>query len=190
MSITLDGPKVETTLKPVVMPTLELRMHLLNEVLTHFGEDANNIRIALEGFRDGVINGVSIKGIDHTGYVQDEARLWFDEIATERRHSLDTLGGKRSVTESLSRSLAHAIMFSVNRFKARGLARYYYYYFPPHVNANRAQADAVRARFGLTAGGSSHSYAPGYAPRRLVHVSPGCDRGTHFAHDTAHPTTR
>lgn len=173
-TLELEPPKVVTSLQP--MPVLTFRTGVLAETLNVFGMDANNIRIAQEGYADGLIYAVSIKGIGADGYIADEAMLVFDRIVGSPTITADTYGGKRSLTEAISRVLAQRIVYSANLMRRKGLRLHFYFHFTAH-----ADNAATCARFGLTSG-NSHFYAPGMAPRQLFKVTPAADRGTHFAH--------
>lgn len=174
-TITLDPPKPVTTLKPTVVPQLTVRATILGDSLNAFGMQANEIRIAQDGFAEGLIHAVSIKGLDANGYVADEAVLRFDAIKQEAQMTVDMSGG-RSMTEAVSRLLARHIVYSADLMKRKGLRITFMYWFPSHVNAAMACA-----RFGLSPG-FSPGYAPGHAPRQLFSVTPGADTGVHFAH--------
>lgn len=173
-TLTLDPPKVVTTLQPI--PIVTFRATVLGETLNAFGMDANNIRIAQEGYADGLIYAVTMKGIGHDGYIADEAVLVFAQIVKDANITVDTYGGKRSMTEAISRVLAQHIVYSASLMKRKGLRVEFFYWFTNHANQ-----DATRARFNLHTG-TNYSYAPGCAPRQLFKVTPGGDKGTTFSH--------
>ena len=172
---TLEPPKPVTTLKPTVVPQLTVRATILGDALNAYGMHAKDIRVAQEGFAEGLINAVSIKGLDAAGFVADEAVLRFDAIQKEAQMTVDMSGG-RSMTEAVSRILARHIVYSADLMKRKGLRITFYYWFPAHVNTMMACA-----RFGLNPG-YSPGYAPGHGPRQLFSVTPGADKGVHFAH--------
>jgi hypothetical protein len=180
-TLTLAPPKPVTTLQ--YMPVLTVRTGTLGETLNAFGMDAPNIRIAQEGYADGLIYAVSMKGIGHDGYIVDQATLTFDRIVKAANIPVDTFGGKRSTTEAISRVLAHAIVYSSGLMKRKGLRVWFYYWF----TAGTDHA-ATRARFNIHSG-DKHTYAPNMAPRLLFEVTPAADTGTHFAHYQATRTT-
>lgn len=182
MTMTLAPPKPVTGLKPTVVPQLTARATVLGDVLNAFGMPPDQIRIAQEGYADGLIVAMTIQGSGYDGYVVDEAKLSFDTIVGNPTITVDTSGG-RSMTEAISRALAHAIMYSVNTMRRKGLRLAYWYHFAPHANASM-----VRARFGLATGTYGH-YAPGFAPRQVLHVTPGLDTGIHFGHYTSRRIT-
>lgn len=179
-TVTLDPPKPVTTLEPTVVPQLTMRATILGDTLNAFGMHADEIRIAQDGFAEGLINAVHIKGLDAHGYVADEAVLRFDAIQREVNMTVDMSDG-RSMTEAISRQLARHIVYSADLMKRKGLRITFTYRFPGHVNTEQ-----VFARFNLVAG-APQAYAPGYAPRRIFSVTPGADKGVHFAHYQSRP---
>lgn len=178
MTVTLEPPKPVTELQATVIPQLTARATVLGDVLNAFGAHADDIRIAQEGFANGDFNAVTIRGLDHNGYVADEARLLFDEIKRQANITVNLSGG-RSMTEAISRQLAQAVMYSVNTMKRKGLSIRFVYWFKPHVNTVQTQA-----RYNLSDAPAA-AYAPGHGPRRMFEVTPGLDNGIHYAHYTA-----
>jgi hypothetical protein len=175
MTVTLDPPRPVTQLQATVVPQLTARATVLGDLLNAFGMDPDQIRIAQQGYADGAIIALTVRGIGYDGFVADEATLRFDEIVRDATISVDMSGG-RSMTEAISRVLAHAIMYSVTTMKRKGLRITYWYHFAPH-----APLEQTRARYGLQAG-TMESYAPGHGPRRLFEITPGADSGIHYAH--------
>lgn len=172
---TLEAPKPVTSLKATVVTQLNVRATILGDTLNAFGLHEDQIRIAHEGFADGLISGVTIYGLNGQGHVEDEAALWFDAIRKEVSLSLDLSNG-RSLTEAVSRQLARHIVFSAETMKRKRLTIQFSYWFSAHANH-----EAACARYGLVPS-SGFSYAPGHGRRRLFQVTPGADTGIHYAH--------
>lgn len=181
-TLTLEPPKLAPPiLKPTVIPLSIVRCTMIGDLMTNFGLDDNQTRIAQQGYADGLLSGLTIKGLDASGYVQDEATLMFADLAAEINVTVDVSGG-RSMIEAVSRKLAHGVAFSVQRMKRRGLRITVTYHL-----SSKGMGDyhGTCNRLGLSAGGGGSTYAPGYAGRTLFTISPGLDRGTTYSHITA-----
>lgn len=182
MTVTLDAPRPVTQLQPTVVPLLTARATILGDFLNAFGMDPEQIRIAQQGYADGFIVAMTVRGINYDGYVADEAMLRFDDIVRDATISIDMSGG-RSMTEAISRVLAHAVMYSVTTMKRKGLRIAYWFHLAAH-----APTEQTFARYGLH-GGAMENYAPGHAPRRLFEITPGANSGIHYAHYVSRRTT-
>lgn len=183
MITSLAPPKPVTTLKQIVIPQLQMRAGLLNDMLQNFGMPAEYAQPAVQGYVDGHINGVTVKGIGSNGYVQDHATLDLGTPTSDHEISLDLANG-RSLTEAVSRKLAHGLSYSIATMQRKGLSLVYTYHLTPHVLSNPALRQSVYARLGLS-DSPSHGYQPGYAPREVFAITPGLDSGVRYSHHTA-----
>jgi hypothetical protein len=171
-------------LKTTVIPRSLMRATVLGDVMKNFGANDSIIRTAQEGFANGHICGLRVKGRDHTKYVRDEAYLDFDELATDDNVQVDVSGG-RSMIEAVSIKFAHSVAYSVDLMRRKGLAIDFSYQFRPHVWSDPALFQSTLARYGLKPIDSNAEYEPGTAMRTLFTVQPGFDRGMSYSHATS-----
>ncbi len=179
-------PTVELApkLKATVIPTSLMRATCLGDFLKNFGASDETIRIAQQGYAEGRIAGLTIKGISHDGHIEDEATLLFDQLVTDPQISVDVSSG-RSMIEAVSSRFGHAVAYSVATMKRKGLRLQYFWHLTPRVNADPDLFQATCAHFNLVSGGTDPTYRPGHAPRRLFEIRPGLDKGTSYSHSTA-----
>lgn len=164
-------------LTPTVIPRSLVRATVLGDVIANFGLPPDVAELAQRGFLAGDIDGISIHGIDSHGYVRDTARLSFDDLTRDDDIEVDTRGG-RSMIEALSVRLAHTVSYSIATMRRKGLTLAWVY----HLRPGRQDAQ-VMARYGLRPS-APLTYAPGAAPREVVAVRPGSDRGIRYSHAT------
>ena len=147
------------------------------------GATDDQLRIAQQGFAEGLMKGVTIRGLDAAGFVRESARLDFQDITNDDNLTLDTSKGQ-AMTEALSVHLAKAVEYSVGTMQRKGLATSFVFHFKPHVATDPAVFEATLARFGL-APSSDPGTPPGTALRAVVKVVPGRDAGITYSHFTA-----
>lgn len=186
-TITLEPPKVQTSLVPVTKPKLELRLHILEEILTHMNADRNTIELACAGLKDGFLEAIVIKGRDANGYLRDEVTLSFDELLKNDPVTFNMLPNQ-SITEAACLKLARFVEYSAATMRRKGLALHFVYRFRPHVRGNPVAYADLCARFGLS---DAHEPGcpPGMALRQIYRVSPGIDRGIRMTHASAWRTS-
>ena len=155
--------------------------------MKNFGATDNDIRIAQEGFANGHICGLAVKGRDHTNYVRDEAFLNFDHLTQDDNVDIDVSGG-RSMIEAVSLKFAYGVAYSVNLMRRKGLRVTLHYHFRPHTWADPAKYQSLLARYGLVPGNDSQDYEPGTAMRRIFEINPGLDKGISYSHATCRRT--
>lgn len=175
-------PQVQ--LKTTVIPTSLMRLAVLGDVMKNFGATDEQIRIAQQGLADGLMDRLTVNGRDGSGYIQDQVTLHFEQLARDVDLSLDG-GGGRSMIEAVSLKLAHAVLYSVSLMRRKGLAISFLYGFTPKVSGDPRTLDQTLMRFGLQPCGEWEGFAPGYGPRQLFSITPGRDRGMHYAHVAA-----
>lgn len=178
---------VRTNLKATVIPTSLMRATILGNFMKNFDFPDDTIAICQQGYADGLIAGVTIKGLAYDGHIEDEATLLFDELVHDVEVSVDISSG-RSMIEAASVKLAHAVSYSIATMKRKGLSLSFSIHFTPRVNADAALAEQVCARFNLVYSRINPTYRPGYGPRRLFEVRPGLDKGIRYSHSSARRT--
>ena len=168
----------QLNLKTTPVPLSTARVVLIGDLLKNFDASDNNIRIAQQGHTEGLFDRTIVLGLDHHGYVQEEAVLQFEELIDDIKLSLDTASG-RSMFELLNPRMAATLRYSIDTFKRLGLRPSFVFHWSARAHANPNLIADAQARFGLSPA-PMPTYAPGYAARRYVSITPGLDKGTHF----------
>jgi hypothetical protein len=168
------------TLKTTVIPRSIMRATVLGDLMANFGATPDIIRTTQQGYADGLMTGVIVKGRDNSNYVREEVYLDFASIDADDKVSVDVSDG-RSMIEAVSIKLARAVSYSVDMMKRRGLRIEFAYRMSPRVNADPELFQSTLSRFGLFVSGSN-DYEPGTAMRQLFSVSPGFDKGISYSH--------
>lgn len=168
-------------LKATVLPLSVVRTALLGDLMKNFGADDEQIRIAQQGFAEHLLMGVIVIGMDANGVTQDHVELDFEKLRADTTITVDTSGG-RSMIEALSVKLAHAVAYSVEAMRRKGLTISFRYHFMPAVWNDLAKRHAMLARFNLMSHDDNLGYFPGTGPRLLFSVKPGADSGTRYSH--------
>lgn len=183
MNMHLAPPKPVTNLKATVIPLSMVRTTIIGDLMQNFGLSDSETRIAQQGYVEGLLSGLTIDGLDSAGFIQDQAKLMFADLASDPNVTVDVSNG-RSMIEAVSRKLAHGVSYSVTLMKRKGLRINVTYHLS---SKGLADVGGTFNRLGLTSAGS-HGYAPGYAGRTLFSITPGMDRGTTYSHSTAYRT--
>lgn len=178
-------PTVRTNLKATVIPRSLMRATVLGDLLKNFGVPDDAIRICQQGFAEGLIVGVTIKGIAHDGRPEDQATLIFDQLVDDDKMSFDLSGG-RSMIEALSVKLAHAVSYSVATMRRKGLRLRFTYHFAMGVSAQSPTFENACSRFNLTPVNESLNDNLGSNMRQVFEIRPGRDKGIAYSHATAH----
>ncbi|MCH9808482.1 MAG: hypothetical protein K0U74_12175 [Alphaproteobacteria bacterium] len=181
--------KPRPNLKATVIPKSLMRITCLGDFMKNVGASDEAIRIAQEGCADGTVAGLTIAGIDHEGYISDEATLLFEELLEDTKVSVDVSDG-RSMIEAVSNRFGHAVAYSVATMKRKGLSLLYRWHFTPRVNANQELFEATCTRFNLVPGTSGPTHRPGHAPRQLFEIRPGIDKGILYSHAVSRRTKK
>lgn len=165
-------------LVPSVLPRAVVRATVLGDVMKNYGIPDNIIHIAQTGLMAGDFTGMTFTGYAPSGAVRERASLSFDEL-TENDDMTMHLGNNQSMVEALSRKFAHAVAASIHLMRQQHLRIHYTFHFAEFVNV-----DTACQKYGLTyEPASERSDADNM--RMVFRVSPGRDRGIHFAHYTA-----
>lgn len=182
MSVKLKPPTPFTTLKPTVIPLTIMRCTVIGDLMTNFGLSDHQVRIAQQGYAEGLLTGITIEGLNAFGFIEDESELSFQIIAQEVNITVDLTGG-RSMIEAVSRKLAHGVAYSVGLMKRKGLRIGVRYHLSPKGMANMTESCN---RLGLDPGTDKRAtYADGYAGRTVLSITPGLDRGMTYTQRTA-----
>lgn len=172
-------------LKATVIPKSLVRATILGDIMANFGIPQNVIDIAQQGFAEGLINGVTIRGTGWDGYIKDEATVRFEDLKQDLDLEVDVSDGK-SMIEAISLKFAHAVSYSINTMKRKGLSISYIYRFPPAINNNPDRFSQALTRLGLVqVSGRGPRHEPGTRMRTLFTLRPGMDKGIAYSHATS-----
>lgn len=166
---------VSVKLKATVVPRSVVRATILGDVMANFGLPPDVIELAQRGYASGDISGISICGIDHRGYIADQANLMFDQLTNNDGLSVDTSSG-RSMIEAVSVKFAYAVEYSVNTMRRKGLSIQYRYHFYAGRNHEMGRYNLVPS--------NGSEYEPGHSLRQIFSVQPGMDPGITYSHAT------
>lgn len=174
-------------LKTTVIPRSVMRATILADLMANFDAPPDVIRTAQQGYAEGLISGLIVKGRDHTNYVREEAHLDFTSLDSDDQVSVDVSDG-RSMIEAVSIKFAHAVSYSVEAMRRRGLRIEFAYRMTGRACADPALFQRTLNRFGLHVLGDS-DYEPGTTMRQLFSVTPGFDKGVSYGHASARRIT-
>lgn len=162
-------------LKTTLMQRSEFNAAVLGDYLASYGIPYNVVHTSQQAYMNGDITGIRIVGYDTNNHIQDEVKLWFNEILGNNSVSVDLNDG-RSMIERASTKLATAVNYNVGQMRSRGLGIHYFYIMAP--GRNNAQTNA---RYGLE-WNNTIRYQNGHAPRRVFNLSTGSDTGINYSY--------
>lgn len=165
-------------LKTTLMQRSEFNAAVLGDTMASFGIPYNVVHTAQQAYMNGDMNGIRIVGYDVNNYIQDEVKLWFNEILDNSTVNVDLNDG-RSMIERASSQLAVAINYNVGQMRSRGLGIQYFYIMAPGRNNSQ-----TNARYGLE-WNNTIRYENGYGGRRVFNVDTGSSTGINYSYHRA-----
>jgi hypothetical protein len=148
---------------------------MAGEFITACGGSSDEVEIGQIGVLKGLLEKVTVYGLDADGYERDKVELTFSGDASGDVH-LDLDGGNRSAIEAMDAGLGRAVVHASNRMQRRGLRPAVRYTFTPEVKADPQRLAAARAELGVGPV-DDPPIASGYERREILRLRPAKDSG-------------
>lgn len=170
--------KAVAKLVPGTIPLPVVRATVLGEVMKNYGLPNSIIEIAQNGLTAGDFSGIIFRGHSPSGALREQSHLSFDVLKPNEKVSLKLVEGQ-SMTEALSKKLAHAIAASIGLMQKQRLKIHYTF-----CVADGRPLSTIIQKYGLDPPSDNFGDAPVPPLRKLFEVSPGRVPCIRFAHYT------
>lgn len=170
----MKPPSVHNTLPPKLM--LNLARGAVAGLFTQtLGAASTDVEAAATGVSRGWLREVVVVGLDGTGSIRDEATLTFPEDNNGEIAGIALDDPNRSVLEMLDGGFAKVVAFQAERMRKKNLTVRVFYAYHDSIARDPERLAECRRILG-TAQTTAPEWAPGYAPKICIRVTPSKDR--------------